>query len=441
MDAALGTLAPGDVLVEGERIAAGIRALHCYGFFASTPGNPRFPDHAARRADFARVVRKYGGATGLVTIGAALTETGLVPWHDTVAEIEAARAHEARIVAHTACVWGSVVTGGVKAMAARGLLGPEQVHIHCNALSDDEWRLLARAGAKVSISPETELNMGMGRLAIGKCRDFGIAPTLGCDIVSLNSGDMFAQMRLALAHARFVENDRLNRAGAMPTSLPYTTHDALAWATVNGADACGLGAAVGSLRPGKQADVIVVGGDGFGVRPRHEPAGSVVFQATRQDVRLVLVAGKVVKRDGVLVGVDLPAALARGELVDALRRRDPAELAAPRRPDAVAETAGEAVPAVECAPAEVVVVPRALVGRVEPREGDGGDAVPGLPGVEDGDARPTDRQVEGDRGADDPGPDDDVGPRRVAPDGGHPRASPPFTPAATFANQATFVSR
>ena len=85
-------------------------------------------------------------------------------------------------------------------MHAVGLLGPEQIHVHCNTLSDEDWHLLARAGAKVSISPETELNMGMGRLALGKCRTFGIRPTLSCDIVSLNSGDLFSQMRLALAY-------------------------------------------------------------------------------------------------------------------------------------------------------------------------------------------------------------------------------------------------
>jgi len=291
---------------------AGIRALHCYGFFAATPTNPAFPDHAARRGDFARVARAHG-TTGLVRIGAALTEVGAIPWRDTVAEIEAARRTDARIVAHTGCVWGSPLTGGIEAMHTRGLLGPEQVHVHCNTLDDADWRRLADAGAKVSISPETELNMGMGPLAIGACRTHGIEPTLSCDIVSLNSGDLFTQMRLALAHQRCVDNTLVNQRGAMPATLSYGVRDALRWATINGARACGLEAAVGSLRPGKQADLILVGGDSFGLRPCPEPAGSIVFQANAHDVRTVLVAGKVAKRDGVLVDVDLPAVLARAD--------------------------------------------------------------------------------------------------------------------------------
>jgi cytosine/adenosine deaminase-related metal-dependent hydrolase len=291
----------------------GIRALHCYGFFAASPANPAFPSHESRRVDFDRVVRTHASRGGLVRIGAALSEVGGIPWRETVAEIETARRASARIVAHTGCVWGSAMTGGVKEMHAHGLLGPEQVHVHCNTLDDVEWTFLADAGAKVSISPETELNMGMGRLAIGKCREFGIAPTLSCDIVSLNSGDLFTQMRLALAYQRFVDNDVLNRAGAMPSALTYSARDALRWATLDGAAACGLEPTIGSLRPGKQADVILVGGDSFALRPRHEPAGSLVFQATRHDVRAVLVAGKIVKRDGALVGVDLRTVLDRAE--------------------------------------------------------------------------------------------------------------------------------
>ena len=171
----------------------------------------------------------------------------------------------------------------------------------------------AAGGEAVSISPETELNMGMGRLALGKCRAFGIRPTLSCDIVSLNSGDLFSQMRLALAYQRFADNDPINQRGAMPQTLACSARDALRWATCNGADACGLESQIGSLRPGKAADIIVVGGDSFAGRPRHDAAGSVVFQATSQDVSYVLVAGRAVKRDGSLVGVDLGRTLARAE--------------------------------------------------------------------------------------------------------------------------------
>ena len=301
-----------DAAVQGL-VDAGIRALHCYGFFTATPGNAAFPSHDDRRADFERVVRTYGSGRGLVTIGAALSEVGGLPWRDTVHEIEVARRLGARMVAHTGCVWGSLMTGGIQAMAARGLLAADQVHVHCNTLDDADWRALAQAGAKVSISPETELNMGMGRPVFSQCREHGIAPTLSCDIVSLNSGDLFTQMRLGLASQRFTDNDPINQSGRMPASLTYTARDALRWATINGADACGLASSIGSLRPGKHADLILVGGHGFALRPRHDTAGSLVFQATARDVHTVLVAGRIVKYDGALVGVDVPAMLDRAE--------------------------------------------------------------------------------------------------------------------------------
>ena len=291
---------------------AGIRAVFCYGFFDSGAGNSSFVTHDRRVADLERISATLAPG-GLLTIGVALTEVGLVPWADTVAEIEAARRVGGRIAAHTGCVWGSTICMGIREMDAQGLLGPDQVHIHCNTLGDDEWAMLARANAKVSISPETELNMGMGTPVFGKCRQFGIRPTLSCDIVSLNSGDLFTQMRLGLAYARFLDNDVINRAGAMPDQLSYSVRDALEWVTVNGAQACGLESKAGSLTIGKQADIVVLGGDSFTMRPRPETAGSIVFQANSHDVRDVMIAGKLVKRGGALVNVDLPRVLDRAE--------------------------------------------------------------------------------------------------------------------------------
>src|SRR5262245_60632670 len=85
-----------DAAVQGLR-DAGVRALHCYGFFAAAPNNRAFADHAQRCADFGRIARTYGGsAGGLITIGAALTEVGLVGWPETTAEVAAARQARAR---------------------------------------------------------------------------------------------------------------------------------------------------------------------------------------------------------------------------------------------------------------------------------------------------------------------------------------------------------
>jgi cytosine/adenosine deaminase-related metal-dependent hydrolase len=203
---------------------------------------------------------------------------------------------------------------GIKEMNAEALLGPDQVHVHCNTLDDAEWKMLAGAGGKVSISPETELNMGMGHPVFEQCRRYGIHPTLSCDITSLNSGDLFSQMRMGLANARCTDNDVVNRRGAMPRSLTFKARDALRWATLNGAEACGMESTIGSLRAGKHADIVVIGGpESLRFRPKIDPIGSVVFQSTAHDVRNVLIAGKLMKQNGTLVGVDLPRTLDRAE--------------------------------------------------------------------------------------------------------------------------------
>lgn len=328
------TPAHADAALEGF-VAAGIRGLHCHGFFEPAPGASAYGTHAARLTDFRRLAAA-GPPSDLVELGVSVSETGGLPLRDTEAEIRTARELGARMVFHTGCLWGSAATGGIAALHERGLLGPDQVHVHCNALDDDDWKRLADAGAHVSISPETELGMGMGRLAIEPCRRHGIEPTLSADVVSLNSGDLFAQMRIALAYQRQLENDPLNQAGAMPERLVTRARDVLHMATLAGARACGLGDVVGSLTPGKRADVVVIGRapGRFGLVPRPDPVGSAVFQATPADVRTVLVNGVVRKRDGRLVDVDLDGLLDRAErasarIVAAMRERSPLPPPAP----------------------------------------------------------------------------------------------------------------
>ncbi|MQA32116.1 amidohydrolase family protein [Modestobacter roseus] len=303
----------GDAAVTGLR-DAGIRAVFGYGFFDSSPMAPQhFPDHGARLADFARIAEThFSSDSGLLTLGVALNEMGLVPLSATAAEVRAARERQALIVAHTGCVWS--MPSGIRELDAAGLLGPDQVHVHCNTLSDEEWQLLARAGAKVSISVETELNMGMGRPVFAACERHGLAPTLSCDIISLNSGDLFSQLRQGLGFKRWADTEADNLAGRDPERVTTTAVEALRWATVNAAEAIGLGHRIGSLTPGKQADLIVVGGPGTSQHPHVDAAGTLLFQTSTSDVRTVLVAGRAVKRDGVMTGVDLPRLLADADV-------------------------------------------------------------------------------------------------------------------------------
>lgn len=283
----------------------GIRAAFCYGFFESSPESTRFGEHSARLADFHRIAEEYFASDGLLTLGVSLSELFGLPWDRTVAELAAARERRALIVNHTGCVWGSVLTGGISELDAIGLLGPDMVHVHCNALDDAEWDAIVRSGGKVSISVETELNMGMGRPAFERCRRHGLAPTLSADVISLNSGDLWHEMRFGLGFTRWEATEATNLANAMPETVTTSAKEALGWSTVNAADALGLGDRIGSLTPGKRADLQLVGGGSVEQHPRIDPYATLVFQTTAADVRTVLVDGRVVKRDGVLTGVDL----------------------------------------------------------------------------------------------------------------------------------------
>jgi cytosine/adenosine deaminase-related metal-dependent hydrolase len=299
-----------DAALQGLRDAH-IRAVFGYGYFPSPVEQPVFADQMERIADARRVKSEHlSSDDGLVTMGIALTEVGLLPFDLTRAEVESGRELDALVVTHTGCVWGSALTHGIKELDAHGLLGADQIHVHCNALTDRDFDRLARSGAKVSSSPETEIQMGMGHPVIGRALEHGMHPSLSCDVVSLNSGDMFTQMRLGLQFERCMRNDAINARGEDPATLDLTVRDALRWATLYGAEAMGLDQKIGSLTPGKQADLIVVGGDRLNLTPMAEPVGAMVVQANSANVRDVLVAGRVVKRDGRLVGVD-PARVRR----------------------------------------------------------------------------------------------------------------------------------
>jgi 5-methylthioadenosine/S-adenosylhomocysteine deaminase len=284
---------------------AGIRAVFAYGYYPAPTAAPVFADHEQRLADARRVREELRSDDALVTMGIALTEVGLLPFEQTIAEARSARELGVPSVLHTGCNWGSLATEGVPELDHHHLLTADQVHVHCNTLDSRNLRRLAENDCKVSSSPETELQMGMGHPIIGRALELGMRPSLSCDVMSSNSGDMFSQMRLGLQFERCMRNDAFNARNEMPDSLDLTVRDALRWGTANGAHAIGLEDRIGSLTPGKRADVIVISGSALNMAPMADPVGCLVSQANASNVRHVLVDGRFVKRDGELVGVDL----------------------------------------------------------------------------------------------------------------------------------------
>lgn len=191
-------------------------------------------------------------------------------------------------------------------LAEHGLLGPTMTFVHCNTLADDELRMMAAAGCTASISPDIELQMGHGWPATGRLLEAGIRPSLSIDVCCSNGGHLFGTMRATIGTERGFDNEHARERGeASVSEMELTCRDVLEFATIEGARACGLDDRIGSLTPGKRADVIVVRADTFGMTPLNNPVGAFVYNAHPGLVDTILVDGAIVKRGGKLVDVDV----------------------------------------------------------------------------------------------------------------------------------------
>jgi 5-methylthioadenosine/S-adenosylhomocysteine deaminase len=306
-----------DALVQGLK-DAGIRGIFCYGMYE----NPRREgDQVASTvvhqgiSDFhhtnARRVRDtfFTGGDELLRFGVASTEwSRLTETGPAVEEIGLLRTLEpARISIHI----GTGINEQVRFipdLAAAGLLGDDLLFSHGAHLTDGDLELLARHGGFLSTTPDTELQMGMGYPVAERVARSGKEPSLGADIVSNVGGDLFAQMRLLLQVWRF--ND-YQQEGFLPMTPRHPVREMVRMATLGGATAAGLSDRVGSLTPGKAADIVLIRTDAINMAPMNDAAAAVVFYANPSDVDSVFVAGRAVKRHGALCGHDWPATRAR----------------------------------------------------------------------------------------------------------------------------------
>ena len=191
----------------------------------------------------------------------------------------------------------------VAALQEQGLLGPTMTFVHCNSLADDELAMMAEHGVSASCSPDIELQMGHGWPATGRLLDAGIRPSLSIDVCCSNGGHLFGTMRATIGTERGFDNEAArDRGEASVSEMELSCRDVLEFATIEGARACGLDAKIGALTPGKRADIIIVRADSFGMTPLNNPIGAFVYNAHPGLVDTILVDGKVVKRDGKLLG-------------------------------------------------------------------------------------------------------------------------------------------
>ena len=189
-----------------------------------------------------------------------------------------------------------------------GLMKPGDQYIHCTHLSDEAWRLIKDSGGMVSLAVPIEMAMGHGMPPIQEALDHGIRPSLSSDVDVTMAQDPFTVMRAAFTLQRL---NVLQRARKGEQNLPplLTTRDVLEFATIEGSRCTKLEDKVGTLTPGKEADIVMLAADRINVWPLNNVPGAVVNLMNPMNVDTVFIAGKVRKWRGSLVGVDLPRVL------------------------------------------------------------------------------------------------------------------------------------
>ena len=180
-------------------------------------------------------------------------------------------------------------------LAELGLLSPKMVCVHATQLRDDEIEMIHTMGAHVVHCPESNLKLASGFCPVGKLLQAGVNVALGTDgCASNNDLDMFSEMKTAALLAKGVAGDA--------TTLP--AHQALRMATINGARALGLDDRIGSIEPGKFADLTAVRLDSLNALPLYNPVSHLVYSSQAGQVSDVWIGGKAVLQQGQLTTME-----------------------------------------------------------------------------------------------------------------------------------------
>jgi 5-methylthioadenosine/S-adenosylhomocysteine deaminase len=181
-------------------------------------------------------------------------------------------------------------SAGLLALGRAGLLQPGDEYIHCTNLSDDAWQLIKDTGGRVSLCPQIEM-------------------------------DFFTVMRSVFMFQRMQVFARA-RSGARNLPPLLTCRELLEFATIEGARCANLDGKIGTLTPGKDADIVMLRADRLSLWPLNNAPGTVVNLMNPGNVDTVFIAGKVKKWRGNLVGIDVPRLMrVAGEARDAVMRR------------------------------------------------------------------------------------------------------------------------
>lgn len=280
-----------DAAIEGLR-DAGRRGV--FGYFEGWGDRAQYPQDARR------IKEQYFSSDDQLLTMVMGGEIYLPGWE---AAWEIGRELNLPIALHVVGTFGMRDT--FDQLAREGRFGPDNIFIHMTGMSDMAWQAAADAGSHVSLAVPIEMHMRHGKPPIQKCLDLNVSMSLSTDVECTMTADFFTQMRgLITLQRMWVNEAALSGAEDYPALMQCI--DAIRHATMGGAEGLGLADKVGSLTPGKEADIILLDAEAINVAPLNNAPGAVVTLMERTNVDTVMVAGRIAKWQGQLQGFDVP---------------------------------------------------------------------------------------------------------------------------------------
>jgi len=291
-------------------IDSGIRAVFFHGSPKPDPkpGQKHFSEIPHPRHEIERLIKtRFNKKDSLVSLGMAI----LGPHYSTyeVAVHDFLLAREFGLIASMHCAGAEAKTpDGWERLAKEGLLGNNNNIVHGNNLTSEQLKMMIDLGVTFSLTPEMEMTQGHGYPITGRLRALGSAPSLGVDLESGISGDMFTVARMAMGMQRAFDNaNSKTEHGKLPDTSTIHCREALSWITIRGAQALNLEDQIGSLKVGKKADLVIIRANDLNMVPIHDPVSTVVMQTSLHNIDTVIINGQVKKKDGKILFENLDA--------------------------------------------------------------------------------------------------------------------------------------
>ena len=292
-----------DAAIDGLE-ASGARAVFLHGSPKPDPGPGRkhFSEVPMPRAEIERLrAGRFASEDRLVTLGLAVLGPQYGVHEVCLADYGLARELDLIVSTHTGGA-PLLSPGTFEALIEAGLIDGRCNVVHANNFAPGLIRALVDAGANFTVTAEVEMQMGFGDPLTGVLRDLGATITIGADVEPAAASDMFTAMRTTLNVQRNIDNKALLARGEpLPDTASIACREALEWVTVNGAAMTRMPDRIGTLAPGKQADIVLLRANDANLFPVRDPVGAVVRQAGPGNVETVMVGGRIVKRDGRLL--------------------------------------------------------------------------------------------------------------------------------------------